>query len=283
MDNEPIWWDNVHRDIHPNPYTYDELVSLNLKYAAAIKQADPSALVTGPVADNWASIFFSKKDIVSGWALGNYWANPVDRKAHGNVPMMAYFLQQFQKYEQQHGVRLLDYFDQHAYLTPSSIAFAPAGDSANQALRLQYTRVFWDPAFVVSNDYWLQDVENGGGPVAPAFIPRLRDIISQNYPGTKLALTEYNFGALDDINGALAQADLLGIFGREALDAAALWGPPKPTDPGAYAFKIYRNYDGIGGTFGETSVQTSSVDQGQLSIYSALRSDLNLTALVINK
>ncbi len=283
MDNEPIWWDDVHRDIHPNPYTYDELVSLNLKYAAAIKQADPSALVTGPVADNWASIWFSKKDIVSGWALGNYWANPVDRKAHGNVPMMAYFLQQFQKYEQQHGVRLLDYFDQHAYLTPSSIGFAPAGDSANQALRLQYTRAFWDPTFMVTNDYWLQDVENGGGPVAPAFIPRLRDIISQNYPGTKLALTEYNFGALDDINGALAQADLLGIFGREALDAAALWGPGKASDPGGYAFKIYRNYDSIGGTFGETSVQATSADQGQLSVYAAMRSDGNLTAMVINK
>ena len=52
LDNEPIWWDDVHHDIHPLPYTYDENLSLNITYAAAIKQADPSALVTGPVADN---------------------------------------------------------------------------------------------------------------------------------------------------------------------------------------------------------------------------------------
>jgi uncharacterized protein (TIGR03437 family) len=283
MDNEPIWWDDVHRDIHPAPYAYDELASLNLTYAAAIKKADPTALVSGPVADNWASLFFSKKDIVAGQAVGNYWQDPVDRNAHGGVPLMAWYLQQFQNYEKQNGVRLLDYFDQHAYLAPSSIAFQPAGDSATQALRLQYTRAFWDPTFVVSNDYWIQDVDNGGGPIAPMFIPRLQQIIAQNYPGTKLAITEYNFGALDDINGALAQADLLGIFGRQALDAAALWGPPASTDPGAYAFKIYRNYDGIGGTFGETSAQSTSADQSQLAVYGALRSDGNLTAMVINK
>lgn len=282
LDNEPIWWDNVHRDIHPAPYTYDELLSLDMRYAAAIKKADPTALVTGPVADNWASLWFSKKDIASGWAIGDYWSNPVDQKAHGGVPLMAWYLQQFRNHEQKTGVRLIDYFDQHAYLTPDSIGFQPAGDAANQALRLEYTRVYWDPTFLVSGN-WIQDVENGGGPVAPAFIPRLRTIIDKNYPGTKLALTEYNFGALDDINGALAQADLLGIFGREGLDAAMLWGAPKPTDPGAFAFKIYRNYDGIGGTFGETSVQASSADQGRLAVYSSLRSDGNLTAMVVNK
>lgn len=283
LDNEPIWWENNHRDIHPDPYTYDELVNVDMRYAQAIKQADPTALVSGPVGDNWASLWFSKKDIVAGQSKGNYWSNPVDRNAHGGVPLLAWYLQQMRNYEQQHGTRLLDYLDQHAYLTPSNIAFASAGDAKIQATRLNSTRVMWDPAYVVTGDYWIKDVDNNGAPVAPAFIPRLRNIVDQNYPGTKIALTEYNWGALDNINGALAQADLLGIFGREALDAATLWGPPKPTDPGAFAFRIYRNYDGIGGAFGETSVQASSGDQGQLSVYAALRSDSNLTAMVINK
>src|SRR5208283_2394730 len=48
LDNEPIWWDSTHLDIHPNPYTYDENLSLDTTYAAAIKAADPTALVTGP-------------------------------------------------------------------------------------------------------------------------------------------------------------------------------------------------------------------------------------------
>jgi uncharacterized protein (TIGR03437 family) len=283
LDNEPIWWDSTHRDIHPNPYTYDELLSLDTRYAAAIKQADPTALVSGPVGDNWSSLWFSKADIVAGQARGNYWSNPVDRNAHGGVALLPWYLQQMRTYEQQHGVRILDYLDQHAYLAPANVAFSSAGSAATQALRLQSTRVFWDPTYTVTGDYWIRDVDQNGAPVAPQFIPRLRGIVAQNYPGTKIALTEYNWGALDDINGALAQADLLGIFGREGLDMATLWGPPKSTDPGAFAFRMYRNYDGIGGSFGETGVQAASADQSQLSVYAAVRSNSNLTVMVINK
>ncbi|HLJ50969.1 MAG TPA: glycoside hydrolase family 44 protein [Bryobacteraceae bacterium] len=283
LDNEPIWWDSTHRDIHPNPYTYDELLSLDTTYAQAIKQADPTALVSGPVGDNWASLWFSKKDIVAGQARGNYWSNPVDRNAHGGMALLPWYLSQMAAYEQQNGVRLLDYLDQHAYLAPSNVAFSPAGSAATQALRLQSTRVFWDPSYIVTGDYWIRDTDKNGAPVAPQFIPRLRSMVDQYYPGTKVSLTEYNWGALDDINGALAQADLLGIFGREGLDLATLWGPPKPTDPGAFAFKIFRNYDGIGGAFGDTSVQASSADQAQLAVYAALRSDAALTAVVVNK
>jgi hypothetical protein len=51
-----------------------------MRYAEAIKRADPTALVSGPVGDNWASLWFPKKDIVAGWNSGaNYWSNPVDR------------------------------------------------------------------------------------------------------------------------------------------------------------------------------------------------------------
>ena len=290
LDNEPIWWDSTHRDIHPDPYTYDEVLALNLKYAAAIKQADASALVSGPVADNWASLWFSKKDIVAGWAKGNYWSNPVDRNAHGGTAFLPWYLQQFRQYEQQHGIRLLDYLDLHAYIEPGAIH---TGTDANghtlpetdavKALRLDSTREFWDSTYLVSNDYWIRDVDRNGAAIAPFLIPRLRDMIAQNYPGTRLAITEYNWTALDTLNGGLAQAELLGIFGREGLDAANLWAPPKPTDPGAFAFKIYRNYDGIGGSFGETGVQATSADQGRLSVYAAVRSDRNLTVIAINK
>ena len=77
--------------------------------------------------------------------------------------------------------------------------------------------------------------------------PRFHEWVDKNYPGTKIAITEYNFGGLEAMNGALAQADALGIFGRERLDLATLWGPPKPDQPGAFAFRMFRNYDGKGG------------------------------------
>jgi uncharacterized protein (TIGR03437 family) len=114
-------------------------------------------------------------------------------------------------------------------------------------------------------------------------VPRLIDWVNSNYPGTKTAITEYNWGALNDITGALAQADILGIFGREGLDLATLWGPPAAGQPGVFAFEIYTNYDGMGSSFGETSVQATTADPDQLSIFAAQRSDQSLTAIVINK
>ena len=290
LDNEPIWWNTTHRDIHPLPYTYDELFNTNLAYAIAIKQADPTALVAGPVNDNWASLFFSMQDIQSGWSakVSQWYSNPTDYYAHGSTPLLAWYLQQFRQYEQQHGQRLLDYVDMHAYIAPGAVNDAingvtPPESAAVQALRLEATREFWDPTYQVTGDYWIVDPFNHGASIAPAYIPRVQQIIRDNYPGTKLAITEYNYNAFDTINGGLTQADLLGIFGAQGLDLATLWGQPAPTDPAAFAFRMYRNYDGIGGTFGETGVQAVSGNQSQLAIYAAVRSDSNLTAVVINK
>jgi len=284
LDNEPIWWDSTHRDIHPDPYTYDELLSLDTAYAAAIKQADPTALVSGPVADNWASLYFSKKDIVAGWNSrgGQYWSNPVDRNAHGGVAFLPWYLAQMQQYERQHGTRLVDILDIHAYYEPSALD-SGTESAAIDALRLDSTREFWDPAYLVSGNYWIVDPDRNGAPIAPQLIPRLRQMVAQNYPGTKIAISEYNWTGLNTLNGALAQAELLGVFGREGLDMATLWGPPGPTDPGAFAFRMYRNYDAVGGAFGETAVQSVSSDPARLSVFGALRSDLYLTAIVINK
>jgi uncharacterized protein (TIGR03437 family) len=290
IDNEPIWWDSTHHDIHPNPYSYDELLNVDITYAAAIKQADPTALVSGPVNDTWASLWYSKEDIETGWDVpgGSWYSNPVDYAAHGNTYLLAWYLQQFAQYEKQHGQRLLDYVDLHAYIAPAAVqdnpvnGVTPPETDAVQALRLESTREFWDPTYVDTGDYWIVDPTTGAA-IAPYYIPRVQAIIAQNYPGTKLAITEYNWYAFDTINGGLAQADLLGIFGAQGLDLATLWGQPTPADPVAFAYRMYRNYDGIGGAFGETSVQGASGDQSQLAIYAASRSDLNLTAMVINK
>jgi uncharacterized protein (TIGR03437 family) len=278
LDNEPVWWMGVHRDVHPDPATYDEVLSRGIDYASAIKSADPTALVAGPVSAGWESIFYSAADLVNGWHTGpdyKYWNNPVDRNAHGGVAFVEWYLQKMHAYEQQHGKRLLDYLDLHAYIAPSGLSFGSAGDPATDALRLRSTRVFWDA------NYTEALAEDTHQPFR--LIPRMHEWVNNDYPGTRLAITEYNWGALDNINGALAQADLLGIFGREGLDVATLWGPPKASQPGAFAFRIYINYDGHGSTFGETAVQASTADADRLAIYAAQRSDGAITIVAINK
>jgi hypothetical protein len=293
LDNEPSWWDGVHRDVHPVASTYDEVTNNGIATAQAIKAADPTAEVSGPVIDYWWNYFYSKKDIESGWGAPSscyqQWDNPVDRKAHGGVPLIEYYLQQFAK----QSPRMLDYLDLHTYFAADNLGFAPAGQTDAQIARLDSTRVFWDPTYTDPNypqPNYTTDANfttSCNVPLqAPQLIPMMHSWIAKDYPGTKTAITEYNWGGQESINGALAQADILGIFGREGLDLGTLWGPPQPGTqvPGLMAFEAFRNYDGANSKFGDTALASTSGNQGQLSVYGALRaSDNQVTVVVINK
>jgi uncharacterized protein (TIGR03382 family) len=259
LDNEPSGWSNTHRDILPVtvPYAGDGgITERGIQFAAAVKAVDPTALILGPVDFGY----------------------PVYSYAGGYLDAMA-------QAEATSGTRLLDYLDEHYYPSSSLGSLANTtdpGDAALQAQRLRSTRSLWDPTY--SDESWI-------GQYNPPIqlIPYFKQLISAHYPGTKLALTEYNWGGTQSINGALAEADVLGIFGREGLDLATLWGPPASTDAVAYAFRIYRNYDGQGSAYGETWVSSTSGDstnsgQSQLAIYGAQRaSDGALTLVVVNK
>jgi hypothetical protein len=301
LDNEPSWWDAVHVDEHPVAATYDEMTSSGLAAAKAVKVADASAAVSGPVMDYWWDYFYSKKDIESGWNSGSPcwqpWSNPVDRLAHGGVPFIEYYLQQFAAASATANQRLLDYLDLHTYFAAtyngSGVGLTTAGDTGEQQARLNSTRVFWDPTYTDPNfpqpNYTTDANYTSSCNVplqAPQVIPMMKAWVAKDYPGTKTAITEYNWGGQENINGAVAQADILGIFGREGLDLGTLWGPPDPTTqvPGLMAFEIYRNYDGNKSVFGNMALASSSANQGQLSVYGALRSaDNAVTVVVINK
>jgi hypothetical protein len=270
LDNEPMLWSYTHCDVHPDPTSYDELRDRTYAYAAAIQLADPIAQTAGPALWGWTAYFWSALD----WETPGFPANAQDREAHGDVPFLEWYLQQMAAYENQYGVRILDYVDVHYYPQGAGIFADDPGDAETQALRLRSTRALWDPTYV--DESWINE---------PVYlVPRLHDWVANNYPGTKTAIGEYNWGAHCHINGALAQADVLGILGREELDMAALWGPPEPDEPAAYAFRMYLNYDGAGSAFGETGVQASSADAEQLSIYAAQRGrDGALTLMLVNK
>ena len=305
LDNEPAWWDAVHRDVHPNPSTYDEVTNGGIGTALAIKTIDPTAEVNGPVVDYWWNYFYSKQDIESGWSSGpcySPWSNPVDREAHGGVPFIEHYLRQFKAAETTYGKRLLDYVDIHTYFAANypagsgrSVAFTTAGNTGEQQTRLNSTRVFWDPTYTDSSNNYPQpnyptdpNYTTSCSPPqqAPQLIPMMQGWVNSSYPGTRTAITEYNFGGMEAINGALAEADILGIFGSYHLDLATLWPTTNYSAqvPGTMAFEIYRNYDGNKSTFGNEALASTSADQGKLSVYGALRtSDNAITVVVINK
>jgi len=95
MDNEVHGWNFMHRDVHPNAVTCDEIVSQTEAYAAAIKAADPSAFVLGP-DDLPAADFFYCSDPDNNGQLEYPW-----------------YLQQMKNYQSQTGTRLLDYLAWH--------------------------------------------------------------------------------------------------------------------------------------------------------------------------
>src|SRR4051812_22219210 len=267
LDNEPVLWASTHRDVHPQAVTYDELGNKGTATAAAIKAADPSAAVLGPSGWGYCEWVASGSD---GCAPG------ADAAAHGGLNLSQWYLKNMKDFSDAHGGRrFLTYFDQHYYPQISG-----GKDPEANALRLRSTRSLWDPTYV--EESWIGPSGVNAPPLQ--FIRTMKAWVSQYYPGTKVAITEYNWGSLDTINGALAQADVLGIFGREGLDLATMWGEPQPAQPGAYAFRMYRNYDGAGGRFGDVSVSAASSDQGQLAVYAAQRSsDKALTVTVVNK
>jgi uncharacterized protein (TIGR03437 family) len=281
MDNEPEWWYGVHIDVYQQAAAYDDMMARNLKWAQAVKAIDSTALVSGPVPAGWSGMLFSRLDMDDGWGKSpyQYWDNPLDYQAHGSVYWVPYYLQQMQKFEQQNGYRLLDIVDVHGYITPSGLS-GSVGDAAMETLRMSSTRALWDPNYLVPGGGY-EDAT--GAEVAPALVPRMLQWVSDNYPGTKTAITEYNWGAPDTITGAIAQADILGIFGREQLDYGTVWTSLTPTTPATFAFQTYLNYDGNGGHFGGTSVSATSSDPDSLSIFAALRYDSALTVVVLNK
>lgn len=270
LDNEPMLWPYTHRDVHPEMTSYDELLQRSIAYARAVKASDPTAQVLGPAVWGWTAFFYSALDTVTP----GFPAQAHDRLAHGDLPLLQWYLAEMRREEEQNGTRLLDYLDVHFYPQADGVFSAFTGDASTRALRLRSTRSLWDPAY--ADESWIGETVY--------LIPRLRQWIDEYYPGTKLALTEYSWGAHCHINGALAQADLLGIFGRDGLDLATLWAPPQPDQPGAFAFRIYLNADGQGAKFGQTSLSAASSDPDRLTIYAAERaSDGALTLMVINK
>jgi hypothetical protein len=133
------------------------------------------------------------------------------------------------------------------------------------AARKQAPRSLWDPAYTETS--WITQFSTLG-PIR--LIPRLRDKIAANYPGTRLAITEYNYGAGGHISGGIAQADVLGIFGREGVFAANMWPLAANNDFIHGAFEIFRNYDGVNGSFGDTSIRAGNSDAQAASVYASV-------------
>jgi hypothetical protein len=266
LDNEPDLWDGTHARLRTQKLTYAELIQRTIHYAGAIKAVAPESLVFGPASYGW----------------NGYQSLQNASDAQGRFFIDTY-LAALRNAEQKAGRRLLDVLDLHWYPEAQGggkrITEGDNGDEVVRA-RLQAPRSLWDPTY--KEDSWITKYSTNG-PIR--LLPLMKEKIAANYPGTRLAVTEYNYGGGNHISGGLAEADVLGIFGREGLFAAAFWHLAQDESFIYGGFDMYRNYDGKDAHFGDVSVAAATDDAEHTSVYAAVDSAApnHLVIVAINK
>jgi hypothetical protein len=277
MDNEVDLWAFTHARLRGdavNPVAsqsgtkigYAEVVQLDRDYANAAKAVNPGAMVFGPVNYGWQG-FVRLQDAPDA----------------NNRDFLDFFLQQMAAAEVADGHRVLDVLDIHWYpeAQGGGVRITDAGATPElAAARKQAPRSLWDPSYVETS--WITACCSGG---AIRLLPRIKDKIAANYPGTKLGITEYNYGGGAHISGGIAEADVLGIFGREGVFAATLW-PSSGSDTFIHGgFEIFRNYDGANGSFGDTSIRATNTDVAAASVYASVDAGApnRMVVVAINK
>lgn len=257
MDNEPDLWSTTHTDVHPVEPGYQDVLSEFTSYASAVKAVDPAAKILGPSVSGWTGYQYSALDR----GTDNF-ATHADRQAHGDTPFLEWWLGQVASHDKTTGVRTLDYLDVHYYPQAPDVSSAHKADPATQARRIRSVRSLYDPTY--GDESWIaQPVD---------LIPTLRAWINRMYPGTKISITEYNFGGEYDASGAVTLAEVLGIYGREGVGMANYWPYPPANTPGSAAFRLYRNFDGKGATFGDVELPVTSPAR-QVAAFASRHSD----------
>jgi hypothetical protein len=266
LDNEMNLWSATHADVRTTPVASADVWNATANYAPVIRTADPNAFILGYTSWGVLDLFYSDAETVG------------QTDAHDSIPLAQWYLRQLAAYQQAHGTRLVDCLDIHYYAYESNLLESP--------------RALWDPTFDDTSS-WVPGSIGG----AIDLIPRVKQWIATEYPGTGVCFSEYNFNFPDSsvTEAGLIEADVLGIYGKNGVRLAAYWTTPVDTNdapmPPYRAFQIYRNYDGAGGHFGDYSVATAvaaakATALANVSFYAASDASTGaqtLTVVIINK
>ncbi|WP_234122456.1 glycoside hydrolase family 44 protein [Clostridium hydrogenum] len=273
LDNEPSLWSSTHSEVHPNKTTCAEILNKDVELSKTVKGIDPTAEVFGPALYGFSA--FNSFNDAPDWSSvkGNYsW-------------FIDYYLDNMKKQSDAAGKRLLDVLDLHWYPEATGGGsrivggtFDPNNIECNKA-RLQAPRTLWDPTYTENS--WIAQWDKWALPL----IPTVKASINRYNPGTKLSFSEYDYGGENHITGGIAEADVLGIFGKYGVYNSNFW---QCQDDDSYiqsAFNLYNNYDGNNSTYGDTNVKCNTSDVTNSSAYASVvsKDGSKLHLIVLNK
>jgi hypothetical protein len=281
--------------------TAEKLAELNVQYAKAVKAVDPAAKVIGFGAWGMLELAGSNEDYFPPGADGykrqkeNVKESDKfrEKKKHGGDSQLVYLLKRFKQAETEQGKRLIDVVDIHWY--PELYGKNSKGEKHRVMDDVPYDKVFaplqweslrewWDPNFKATAELesWTAG-DNASflwNPHHPV-IPALKKMLDTYYPGTKLAINEYDNGSPEQYQGALLRAAALGIFMQEDLYMAQNWHQTDHKKFIYWAQKLYGNYDGKGSHVGGKFVPSQSSNPDLLSYAATDRG--KFTVVLINK
>ena len=256
LDNEPELWNSTHLEVQgSNPISSDQYIAKTITLAKALKDQFPNVVIFGPVHYGFEGIY--------------NWQGELSATPNGANWFPDKYLPAMKTASTGYGKPLLDVYDFHWYSEATdgatrviNLSGANLSSAQVQAI-VQSPRSLWDPNYTENS--W---ITNGvlGGPIQ--LLPRLQAKIDAEYPGTKIAITEYENGGDNHIAGTIAQADNLGIFGSQGVFAATLW--PLGNCPYILAgFRAFRGFDGATASFGDTSLAATSSKVQNVAVYAS--------------
>lgn len=270
LDNEPENWSELYPFASPRQITSDELIKRSAELAESIKRIDSTALVYGP-SINGIEAFINLK-------------NPDDWDKHSQDYswFIDYYLSEMHKASEAAGTRLLDVLDIHYHTEATNGLLEPiidGTDNFSNNTRLQAPRILWDSTYTENSASAIMHTQH------IPLLPTLEASINMYYPETEISFSEYNFGGGGHISGGIAVADTLGIFAEYGVHMACLKPNSEDTSYQKSGINIYTNYDGNGGSFGNTTVKSDNGGDIMSSVYAAItdNDETSLKVLLINK
>jgi len=260
LDNEPSSWSSTHALLHPTKATYAEVADRTRRFGIMIKRLAPDSLVFGP-ADGGLHALVTLHGASD----------------EGSREFVDFYLDTAKELQDTEKKRIIDVLDIHwypevqvkgKYLVDSNAVREKQNPNPSKEeieAWVQMPRSLWDPVYIEGSSV-TEDLYGKSRPIR--LIPWLKEKIAARYPGTMIAISEYNYGDGSHLAHALATADVLGIFGREGLFAAnhlSLDYPSPNYLPGAFA--MYLDYDGKGSAVGDLSLKIDNPDVARLSLY----------------